>query len=432
MTVAGRGWILGLGCVVLLAAGVAWAADDKDTPQNTILPSDHPAIAYADATVNDPGARLNERLEAGEARLEYREGHGYLSSLLEQLGVNSDSQMLVFSKTSFQASRISPRAPRAIYFNDNVTIGSVQESDVLELATLDPRQGYIFYTFDNKKSEAPRLDRRDVCLQCHHGPATAGVPGIMIASVYPDSSGMPFARLGMPVTDHRTRFNDRWGGWYVTGTHGGMLHRGNAVARDRKYPDLLDTRDTQNVTDLAKKFDVSLYLQPGSDLVALMTLEHQTRMTNLITRLGWEERIAQKDGGPEPNVEPLIRYMLFADEAVLLDTIEGTSTFAKTFPQRAPRDRKGRGLRDFDLQKRMFRYPLSYMIYSEAFDALPDRARDRVYRRLGEVLRGEDAEKFVKLSADDRRNILEILLDTKPNLPAEWRKSLAAAMLTGG
>jgi hypothetical protein len=337
--------------------------------------------------------------------------------------------VLVFSKTSFQAARISPRVPRAIYFSDDVSVGSVQESDVLELATLDPKQGYIFYTFENKKSDAPRLDRRDVCLQCHHGPATSGVPGIMVASVFPDSSGMPFARLGMPVTDHRTRFQERWGGWYVTGTHGGMLHRGNAVSRDRKYPDLLETQGTQNVTDLSKKFDTSLYLEPTSDLVALMTLEHQTRMTNLLTRIAWQHRIAAHDGGSEPNIEGLVRYMLFADEAALLDKIEGASTFQRTFPERGPRDSRGRSLRDFDLQKRVFRYPLSFMIYSEAFDQLPDPVRERVYRRLFQVLSGEDqSPAFSKLSAEDRRNIRQILLETKPGLPDYWRKEIIGSL----
>lgn len=410
--------------IALLAAVVVWAQHDRMTGEGSILPADHPEIQYFDRPVADPVTRLNDQIASGRVKMEFDKRFGYLPSLLKNLGVNTDSQMLVFSKTSFQAAKISPRTPRAIYFNDTVTVGFVQGSDVLELAALDPTQGYIFYTVANEKSQQPTMDRRDVCLQCHHGPATSGVPGIMIASVYPDSSGMPYARLGMPVTDQRTRFADRWGGWYVTGTHGGQSHRGNAVARDRQHPDLLESRDTQNITDLSKRFDTAQYLTPLSDLIALMTLEHQTRMTNLLIRVGWEARTQDGPASVQltADIESLVTCMLFADEARLLDTVAGVSTFTKTFAQRGPRDRQGRSLRDFDLEKRLFRYPLSYMVYSDAFDTLPQAVRDRVFQRLYDVLSGKDqSEKFAKLSAEDRSNILAIMRDTKPNLPEYWR-----------
>lgn len=390
------------GGALFLAATAVWAGLDSE-----ILLSDDPAINYAEAPTSDPAELLNQKLAKGEVKLDYDQKLGYLPAILKALDVHSDSQMLVFSKTSFQAARISPRAPRAIYFNDNVTVGYVQGSDVLEFATLDPKQGYVFYTFDNAKSEHPQFDRRDVCLQCHHGPATAGVPGIMIASVYPDSSGMPFARLGMPTTDHRTRFDERWGGWYVTGTHGGMRHRGNAVARDRLAPDVLEMREAQNQTDLSKKFDVAPYLEKTSDIVALMTMEHQTRMTNLLTRLNWETRI--HGNASEGTLDAAARYMTFSDEAKLLDTVKGSSTFQQSFRQRGPRDPQGRSLRDYDLEKRLFKYPLSYMIYSEVFDALPQETKDRLYAKVLE-----------KLSPEARKDILQIVVATKPSAPQSW------------
>lgn len=409
-------FLLAFSCALILAATLALAGHDSE--EVSILPVDHPAVQYNQTAMDDPVARLDRQLAGGNATLEYRDdGSGYLRDLLDKLGVNPDSQMLVFSKTSFQASKISPRAPRALFFADDVMVGSVRSGDVLEFAALDPRQGFVFYTLDINKSDQPRFIRRDVCLQCHQGPATLGVPGIMIASVYPDATGMPAFRSGMPVTDQRTPFQDRWGGWYVNGTHGGMRHKGNAVARDPKAPDVLESQGSQNVTDLARKFDAAGYLSGVSDIVALMTLEHQTRMTNLMTRAGWLERIGQ-----HADIEPLVTCMLFADEATLYDPVEGVSTFTKTFPQRGPRDHQGRSLRDFDLQTRLFRYPLSYMIYSAAFDAIPDAVRERIYRRLFDVLTGKDQNpKFVRLSENDRRNILAILRDTKPNLPPYWR-----------
>jgi hypothetical protein len=432
-------WLLSSAAALLLAAGGLWAQHEIMPGENSILRADHPAINYFDHPVSDPAVRLNERIERGELKLEFDEKFGYLPALLKALDVNVDSQAFVFSKTSFQAVKISPRTPRAIYFNDVATVGYVQGSDVLELATLDPVQGYMFYTFDNEKTDKPRAERRDVCLQCHHGPATAGVPGIMVASVYPDTGGMPYAKMGMPATDHRTRFQDRWGGWYVTGTHGGQLHRGNAVVRDRAHPDLLETRDTQNITDLSKKFDTAPYLSPYSDIVALLTLEHQTRMTNLLTRVGWEARILAADQVSkffDPNnpaeiqaraqldtdIESIATAMLFADEARLLDKVAGVTTFTKTFQERGPRDKHGRSLRDFDLETRLFKYPLSYMIYSDIFDNLPESVRERIYQRLYDVLSGKErSEKFARLTAQDRANILAIVRDTKPNLPKYWR-----------
>jgi hypothetical protein len=231
------------------------------------------------------------------------------------------------------------------------------------------------------------------------------------------------------MTDHRTPFEDRWGGWYVTGTHADMRHIGNAVGHDSAHPELLDLHDTQNLTSLAKKFDAHGYLSGVSDIVALMTLEHQTRMTNLMIRTGWEARMAEVPGVDqavktqfETDLESLVTYMLFADEATLRGPVVGVSTFTKTFAVRGPRDHQGRSLRDFDLQRRMFRYPLSYMIYSEAFDAMPAQVKERVYRRLYDLLTGRDqSDKFKRLSADDRRAVLEILRETKPGLPEYFK-----------
>ncbi|HLJ49010.1 MAG TPA: hypothetical protein VKU01_23510 [Bryobacteraceae bacterium] len=397
-----------------VAVVFASAAYAQVYPNN--LPTRHPAIEYATRPLSDPVALLAEKLERGKTNLEFREGGlGYLPSLLERLGVNPDSQALVFSKTSFQAGKISPRNPRAIYFGDDVAVGWVRGGTGFELAALDPKQGVIFYTMDIQKAEQPRLLRSDACLRCHIGPATLGVPGVFIGSVYPDASGAPQS-AGAIITDHRTPFADRWGGWYVNATRGEQPDRANALALDPAEPQVLQP--------LLRRFDPAGYLTPTSDIVALMTFEHQTQMTNLMTRLGWEARIAQHDRKRfDDDVEGIVDYMLFADEAPLSEPVEGVSTFTKTFPERGPRDKKGRSLRDFDLQKRLFRYPLSYMIYSAAFDGMPDSVRERIYGRLYEVLSGKDqSRKFTGLSSEDRRAILEIVRDTKVNLPAYWRR----------
>ncbi len=390
------------------------------------LPVDHPAIEYYERSVDGPVARLSAQLESGSIELDKRgDGLGYLPALLEQLGVNADSQVLVFSKTSFQAPKIAPDNPRAIYFNDEVAVAFIPGSNAIEVASIDPDLGPVFYTADVHNLGTTGFERRQVCLKCHLGPATSGVPGLFVGSVFPGPTGRP-APVDAIITDHRTPLEKRWGGWYVNATRGQQKDRSNAVASNPAQPLLLDEDQGRNRTHLYGKIDPEMYWSPVSDIVALMTFEHQTQMLNYITRVGWEERIAEHEGNITPlrralidaDVDALVAYMLFADEVALPEPLEGVSTFTKTFPERGPHDEHGRSLRDFDLEKRLFRYPLSYMVYSRSFDALPDTVREEIYRRLYDVLTGADQEeRFAHLSAEDRGSILEILRDTKPGLP---------------
>jgi hypothetical protein len=415
--------------IVSLSAVVAWAAHD-DAIDYPYIPYDHAAIQYPTRAPDDAIARLQQKMDSGGVKLEFDAKWGYLPSLLKHLGINIDSQMLVFSKTSFQGPKISPKKPRALYFNDNVAVGFVPDGDLMEFAATDPKQGVVFYTLDREKTDQPSFLRRtDQCISCHLIPGTLNVPGLLATSVIPGPDGSPRFAAAAVIVNSRTPLDQRWGGWYVTGTSGGLQHRGNAVAPNPDQPDALDLRGTQNLTSLAGRVDTTPYLAPTSDLVALMTLEHQTRVSDLLTRLGWETRIALAEGSLKESQDrldfvanELVSYMLFADEARMREPMLGVSTFTKTFPERGPRDKQGRSLRDFDLQTRLFRYPLSYMIYDPAFDALPDVAREQVYRKLFDVLTGKDSsDKYARLSAQDRRVILEILRDTKPDLPGYWR-----------
>ena len=320
-----------------------------------------------------------------------------LAGLLEALHIPIDSQMLVFSKTSFQAPVIGPRNPRAIYFNDEVAVGWVRGGNETEVAALDPRQGVVFYTLH--EGGHFKLHGEE-CLHCHYGPATSGVAGLYVGSVFPNARGFP-SRDAAIITDHRTPFADRWGGWYVNALHGEQKDRANAVALDPAEPRVLTGE--RNLASLVTKFDAAGYLSPVSDIVALMTFEHQTQMINLITRIHWAARAGAV---PDAELDALARYMTFADEVPLPEPIEGVSTFTRTFPARGPRDRRGRALRDFDLPKRLFRYPLSYMVYSPAFDALPAALRERIWKRA-----------FALMRAEDREAVAEILRDTKPGVP---------------
>ena len=417
--------------LALLAVGVVLLAERLE--DTFYVPLDDPAIQYA-GPVSDPIATLEKRLERHKSKLEYTSnGWGYLPAVLQQLNINVDSQVLVFSRTSIQTSHISPQTPRAIYFNDDAAVGFVQNGEVLELSAIDPKQGVVFYSLDTEKSDQPEFARRDDCLRCHQGAPTMGVPGLIISSVHPitdaearESHGSAF------ITDDRTSFEERWGGWYVTGTHGSTVHLGNnPELTDPLNPGRALKEGTQNVTSLAGRFNTSRYLAPTSDIVALMTLEHQTRMSNLMTRIGWDARIGLREGKGQldeaartrinTEIEEMVGYMLFADEEPLKQPVAGVSTFTKTFAERGPRDPQGRSLRDFDLQKRLFRYPLSYLIYSAAFDAMPGIVRERVYQRLYDILTGQDkSQKFAAIAPADRQAVLDIVRATKPKLPEYW------------
>jgi hypothetical protein len=384
-----------------------------------------PAIGYFTTPPTDPVARLKRRLDAGEVQLPFDPAQGYLRPVLEALKLSIDSQLLIYSKTSVQAVRINPRNPRALYFDDRVAVGYIRGADYLEFAAQDPRQGTIFYTLDQKPAARPTIERRDFCLQCHYSYATLGVPGMLDRSVVTSPTGLTLPQFGNYVIDHRSPFAERWAGYYVTSAGAPVGHLGNVLAT-RDDPDA-GTARKQAVPALGDRLEADVYPSPHSDIAALMVFDHQMRMMNLIARVGWETRVADaKKEAPASKLRAmaaeLVDYMLFVDEAPLPARVEGTTKFAGRFSAEGPRDQRGRSLRDLALDGRLMRYPCSYMIYSEAFDGLPSAARDAIYRRLWEVLSGADRDtRYARLSSDDRRAVLEILRDTKPDLPAYFR-----------
>lgn len=431
---AAKHFALAICCFFLIAIGNVHAQ----------LEFESKPISYEKTAATDQIAWLQKQINSGEIKLKHDKKHGYLRDVLKHLGISSTSQVLVFSKTSFQLRLIDPHRPRSVYFNDNVYIGWVQGSDVLEISTADPKLGAVFYTLPQDKVEKPKFVRdRGQCLTCHASSRTSGVPGHLVRSVYAGRSGEPFFGSGTFTTDHRSPFEERWGGWYVTGTHGKLRHMGNAISHDRKKPEDLDVEAGANVTDLNNKFNVEAYLTPHSDIVSLMVLEHQVRMQNLITRAGFETRIGiyydqvinialkqpldKRGESTQRRIESagndLVKYMLFSEEFKLKSPVKGTSAFTEKFAQEGPHDSKGRSLRDFDLKKRLMKYPCSFQIYSKQFAALPEPVKEHVYKRLWTVLHEEGPkESFSHLSRRDRKAIVEILVDTKKDLPSYWKK----------
>ncbi len=382
---------------------------------------DHPAISYSAAPTSDPVSALNGKLESGAASLKYEESTGYLRSVLGALGVPIESQMLVFSQTSLQASQIRMQNPRAVYFTDSVAVGYVRGGAILEVAAQDPRQGVLFYEVSQSPTTPPRFKRNNECLACHLSWETLGVPGLMVQSVYPLKD--EYSYVNGFTTVHGSPLEQRWGGWWVTGDAGGAKHIGNvSVMYNDKGSKLANP--TRPLPSLEGLFELKGYLAPYSDVVALLVMAHQTNMTNLITRAGWEARVAAVTASQDAAARvkeaagDLVDYMLFVDEAPLTGPVKGGSGFAESFVARGPKDKQGRSLRDFDLRRRLFKYPCSYMIYTPAFDNLPAAAKNAVYARLWEVLSGRDTQpRYRGLTLQDRQAIVSILRETKRDLP---------------
>ena len=391
-----------------------------------IASRDEPAIRYSATPATDAVAALNAKLQDGSASLAFDPANGYLRSVLDALKVPAESQALVFSQTSFQAPLINVRNPRAVYFADTVAVGWVRGGRILEIAAHDPKQGVIFYELAQAESRAPRFVRNNDCLACHLSWETLGVPGLTIQSVHPLPDDISY--VNGYTTIHGSPLEQRWGGWFVTGDPGGAKHMGNITVMPADKGKLKLANPTRALASVEGLFDLKGYPSAHSDVVAQLVLAHQTHMTNLITRTGWEARLLaakpSTDGSARvaEAARDLVDYLLFIDEAPFSGPVKGGSGFTEKFAKEGPRDKQGRSLRDFDLRRRLFQFPCSYLIYTPAFDGMPALARDAVYVRMWDVLSGkEKGPRYKALSLADRRAIVEILRATKSDLPAYFQ-----------
>ena len=403
---------------------------------------ERPPISYSETEPANAVTELQDRLARGDAQLAFDKSSGYLRSVLALLHVPISSQTLVFSKTSLQVRVITPRNPRAIYFNDDVYVGFVRGGEVLEISVADPKLGTVFYTLEQDFHEQPKFIRQaDNCLICHGGSHTRGVPGHIVRSLYTDRSGQPMFSAGSHRVDDTTPLANRWGGWYVTGRHGTATHLGNITYSQRLTPDAEVDTSGLNENDLSDRFDPTGYLSPHSDIVALSVLAHQASAHTILVKASFDARTAlhreaslNRELGEAPTYRwpstnavldaaavSLVDCFLFSGAAPLPAPIEGTTSFSKDFASMGPADARGRSLRALDLEERLFRYPCSFLIYSKSFDDLPEELRRRFWAQLGAVLRGgEMGVKYAHLTAADRSAICGILLDTKSDAPRDW------------
>lgn len=422
---------------ILVAAGFQSVDEDG----NVLTPDEERVIQYSTSVgLSDPVFKLSQKLESGKVKLDYDAEKGYLPSFLKAMKVPLSSQLLVFSKTSSQAPHTSPSTPRAIYFNDQVYVGWAQNAALLDLASIDPKKGPVFYTLDQRDPKKPRIKRRNDCMSCHIGPRLLDVPALFVRSVYTDDKGNATGSVPDFISGHLNKLRDRWGGWYVTGTHGEDVHMGNTFVKEAEHP-TIDLKPTSDATSLEDQLDTTKYLSRHSDTVALLVLDHAVRMQAFITRARYDALLTEDELRRAPgdariaewskqrianSGEALLAYMLFRDEAAIQGPVKGTSGYETEFARIGPRDKKGRSLREFDLITRVFKYPCSYLIHTESFDAIPKLMKDYIWMRLDQILTGKDRSGVYATMADvDRKAVLEILTDTKREF-REWRSQNTA------
>jgi hypothetical protein len=410
-----------------------WVTVDAQRAGSFNGSADDPAIRYSSAPLNNPVDTVNKKIQEGTLRLTFEGRSGFLRSALEALQLPVDSQLLVFSRTSLQGKRIGEQNPRALFFNDRVALGWVRDGDAIEVAAHDASAGVVFYTLEQRATAAagpPQFKREFVCLGCHVTGNTLGVPGLlMFSTTRPEPS--QFSGVPRPI-DHGDPMNRRFGGWFVTGSTGSMAHMGNEAAA-------VDGRPNRALLSTEGLFDPDGYVAQSSDIAAHLVLTHQAGMTNLLTRASWEARAADPSlhapftSTAEQNASvaqimsgiagEVVDYLLFVDEARLPNQVRGGSGFTARFSASGPRDRKGRSLYELDLNQRLMKYPCSYLIYSPAFDALPPLVKAPIYERMWEVLSGQEQDPRYRsaLSLADRRAIVEILRETKQDLPSYFQ-----------
>lgn len=445
--------------VLATAAGAAAGAETDRLITNAMrYDQEYPVVQYSGPARDNRISRLQQKIDKGEVKLQWEPGFGYLRSMLKALDIDPSSQTFVFSKTSLQTTHISEKTPRAIYFNDDTYVGFVQGSDLMEFTSADARVGLVFHGMINRQDTAPKWEREGGrCLTCHdtYSMMGGGVPRVMVMSAPVDDATDPRTFSSASEVDDRTPIAERWGGWYVSGWYlpgadgkpvphlGNLPLRAESSLRESdRLKALIPTRDNRG--NVEGYFDTSHYISDKSDVVALLVLEHQTFVQNLITRASFKIRtLASRDGQPssvrrwadlDPKqqaaarqvMEPLLRAIFFADAVPLAGQVVTSSGFSERFAARGPKDAEGRSLRDMQLNKRLFRYPLSYMVYSESFNSLPPYALEYLDGRISEVLQGRDERLSDKLTAGEREAISQILAQTHPRYAAKAGKAVAS------
>ncbi len=410
--------------LVFTVVSVAFSSIGRDINYSDLY---SPAHEYHTRLLNDPFTRLKEDFESGKRELDNSSGKAFIASLLEHLDVPASSQLLIFSRTSLQTRRISGSNPRAVYFNENVYVGYIPGGSV-EIISLDPEFGGVFYIFDIPKGgKRPVIERGGgLCMECHAVPETRRVPGLSTRSVIPGSNWGKLVSFRDKEIGHQIPFSERFGGWHVTGDPGISDHKGNLIGQR------VGGKIVTEVIEPGTEFDWSSYLTETSDILPHLLLEHQSGFMNLVLEASYRARTYQhigkgkfKPGDVEVLhglADELVRYLLFADEAKFpAGGIRIDPQCREDFLADRKEASNGISLKDLDLETRLFKHRCSYLIYSDVFEATSDLFKQRVYQVLGEAISTEKPDPdFAYLSATEKKAIRSILRETLSDLPDGW------------
>ena len=395
---------------------------------------------YFSKDAKDPVTLLMKRVQRGEVLIKEPNGKPLVERLLRELGLNKDTQVLVFSRTSLQRREVSYSNPRALYFNESVYLGWMPNGRI-EIASFDPELGPIFY-FQRELDDAssPLLARTRSCLGCHAGDATNFLPGSLGRSVYPDKSGRSLRSIDdYRRSGHHIPLHDRYGGWFVSGNHGAMRHMGNAIASREGGKITIDREQFANLKKLDRFFSTEAYPAPGSDIAALLVFDHQVTMHHRLVEAAYRARQSLFDSKLDPKEtdvsklskgrstdeflegrDKVVDYLLFRDETPI-PKVSCDPAFRRAFSANRIADRRKRSLKDLRLDGRIFENRCSYMIYSPTFDQFPPMLKGAIYARIHEILTSpKPVEGFDYLGKEEKRRILEILDETKEDLPPGW------------
>lgn len=389
-----------------------------------------PPILYSESKPGGPYVEKLHALNAGSLDLEGKDVKSRLVHLLGMLDVPVSSQVLVYSKTSLQNSLIRPGNPRALYFSRDVYVGYVPGGD-FEVIVHDPKLGVVFYRIDPHGEPGMRVERdTGNCLSCHGTTRTQGVPGVLIRSVHPNADGHPLLSLGTSDVVSDTPIEERWGGYYVTG-RSSLPHLGNRIFDDSEgRPRVEQALEI----DLGKKISLENYPADTSDIVALVTLEHQCQLHNHLTAAAFQYERAYFlgkafDASSDPDqetagriaqraAEKIVDLIFYRNEADLGDGIEGSEDFQRDYLRDCPSTESGESLGEFLLYRRLMKNRCSPMIYSAAFRSLPRTVGAKVRERMRKVLLSDAIRDFEYLKASEKKRIAKILDDTWP----DWRR----------
>lgn len=406
----------------LLAPAGLFSAGEEDLRFADLEAPEHD---YWNRPLKDPFTLLKDDLEQGKLNLDESSEKAYLESLLKALRIPVSTQMVVYSTTSLQLSLISPRTPRSIYFNEDLYLGYVQGGRI-EIVSIDPEIGGIFYIFDIPRNGArPVAERSERCMKCHADEDTHEVPGVVIKSVIPGPTGGSLESYRRRLSGHEIPISDRFGGWHVTGADDVKPHWGNLTGRFT--PEGIVTTPLPP----GQQFNWDVFPVATSDLLAHLLHEHQAGFVNRVVQAHYRLRTALKDGNgrlrsedrPMINeqVEELTRYLLFAGEAPLPAAFAGDSRLKDEFLATRRVSKAGDSLKDFDLETHLFRNRCSYMIYSPMFQSLPEGFKKLLYSRIAKALAPSPSDpEFSHLPNPEKGRIKAILNETLPGLPENW------------